>query len=232
MAYINKFPDLKYVPLLIDKAVSRHPTYLELLKKVDEYNHPIIFIDRGNLCNVLILHYFSPVTFSNVYRKKKPKGNAPEYVKPQTVIEFYRNALLPEAIKECANKDMPKKIFLSRGEYKSKRLVNENQVKEFLTERGFTIINPEELSIVEQAGLFYSAEFIISDEGAALVNNMYCSKNTTVVCLMPQLWHNHQFTTIGYLAGAKCINLDAVETDEGRYHVIDMKYLERYIDNI
>lgn len=231
MAYINMFPELRDVPLLLDRAVSRHSSYMELLKLVDRYKHPIIFVERGNLCHVAILHYFSPCTFSNVYWKRSEGNyeNALHFVKIKTAIDMYRKALVGDV--RCTE-NFPLKIFISRGADKVKRLVNEEEVANVLKKSGFEIVDPGMMSIKEQAQLFHAARWIIGDEGAALVNAMYGGSDTTVVCIMPLKWHNRQFTTIAHTAGVKSLVLDAEETGNDRYHKIDMDYLKRFIDQI
>ena len=229
MAYINRFPELKDVPLLIDKSVSRHSSYLELLGFVDKYSHPIRYVERGCIHLVETLHYFSPCTFSNVFWKEEPRESMPRFVKPQAVIEMYRNALLNGNINV---ESFPEKVFLTRGADKVKRLVNEGEVASVLMERGFKLVDPGKLSIADQAALFNTAKWIVGDEGAALVNAMYSGENTTVVCIMPEKWNNRQFTTIAYMAGAKCWNLDAEETEIDRYHRLNLNYLKRFISEI
>lgn len=229
MAYVNRFPELKDVPLLIDISVSRHSSYLELLRYVDKYTHPIRYVERGCINLVETLHYFSPCTFSNVYWKKEPHESMPRFVKPRAVIEMYRAALLHSDINVEA---FPEKVFLTRGEDKVKRLINEGEVASVLMEHGFKLVDPEKLSIVDQAALFNAAKWIVGDEGAALVNAMYSGENTTVVCIMPEKWNNRQFTTIAHMAGAKCWNLDAEETEVDRYHQLDLNYLKRFISEM
>lgn len=229
MAYINRFPELKEIPLLIDKSVSRHSSYLELLGFVDKYSHPIRYVERGCVHLVEKLHYFSPCTFSNVFWKEEPRESMPRFVKPRAVIEMYRDALLNSNINV---ESFPEKVFLTRGADKVKRLVNEGEVASILMERGFKLVDPGKLSIADQAALFNTAKWIVGDEGAALVNAMYSGENTTVVCIMPEKWNNRQFTTIAYMAGAKCWNLDAEETETDRYHRLDLNYLRRFISEM
>ena len=109
-------------------------------------------------------------------------------------------------------------------------MVNEREVAEHLERKGFSIVDPSTMTVQNQASLFYNAKLIIGDEGAALVNCMYCGPETTIACIMPQVWHDKQFTTIGYMARAKVINLDACKVGKDRFHLLDLDYLDRFLE--
>lgn len=230
MAYINMFEELASVPVLVDKAVASNQVYLDLLKRVDENNHPIVFVNSGWLRKVSVLHYFSFCTFYGVYYKPPFRQDSVVYAKPQAVIDMYRR--LRNVGNEKNERDSLKRIFIARGKDKVKRLVNEDMVARKCMEAGFSIVDPGELELNEQIRLFSNAEWIIGDEGAAFVNIVFAGPEATMVCIMPESWGNRQFTTIANLSGVDSINLDATDLGYGRYHEMNLDYLERFLLSI
>ena len=113
-----------------------------------------------------------------------------------------------------------KKIFLDRDqvnlinfknlkEYKNLRiLINEKQIKDFLSSKGFDIIKPENFSFKEQVKIFSSAKIIIGLYGAAMMMLSFCKKNTKILEIKPILGGN-EFKNISKLMGLnhKQINL-------------------------
>ena len=65
--------------------------------------------------------------------------------------------------------DYPKKIFFRRTSG-GRKIVNEIELEEVLLENGFVIIQPEELTFLQQAALLNNSEDIAGPSGAALVN--------------------------------------------------------------
>ena len=61
-----------------------------------------------------------------------------------------------------------------------RKVVNEEEVILFLQKYGFQVVYNEDLSIDEQAQLYYNAECIVSAHGANLVNIIYCKPGTHV----------------------------------------------------
>jgi capsular polysaccharide biosynthesis protein len=63
-----------------------------------------------------------------------------------------------------------KKIYITRNDALTRRVVNEQEVIEELTKIGFEIFSLEGLSIVDQAKLFSMAKIVVAPHGAGLTN--------------------------------------------------------------
>lgn len=228
MAFINKHPELANTPLILSKTISRHENYLKQLKLVDKYNHPVIYVDDGQLCKVKKLYYFSPCTWTNCYTDDSIKMGQVDFclVKSMECIDMYRDAVLPLIDK---TKKYPKKIFLKRGSKYSNRLVNREEVMNYLAKEDFAFINPSEYSLIEMAGYFNNADIIMCDSGAQFVNELYAGNNTLIACIIPLQYHYPQYSNIVHMAGGKSIFLDANPTGEWIYINLDMNYLKRFI---
>lgn len=98
---------------------------------------------------------------------------------PKMAIEFLRDKFLPMV--NLNSSCLPKKIYLSRAAVSYRRVINEEELQEFLSDRGFMTIRPESLSFLEQVALFAQAEVIIAPHGAGLANLAFCQPRTQVV---------------------------------------------------
>lgn len=110
---------------------------------------------------------------------------------PQETIEVNLNSEgfleLSKDQKPKLSKKQPKPqecIYISRHTAKYRRLLNEDTIVSLLSQRGFTIVAPETLSVAEQAKLFSEAKVIVASHGSGLTNLIFCQPGTTVIELM------------------------------------------------
>jgi hypothetical protein len=80
------------------------------------------------------------------------------------------------------------RLFISRKSVAERHphyrvLQNEAKLSSALAERGFTVIDPETLSIEQQIDLYASAKHVVSLGGSALFNTAYCAPGAKVVTL-------------------------------------------------
>ena len=76
-------------------------------------------------------------------------------------------------------KTQNKKIWISRENSATRKIVNENEV--FLILKGWTIARLETMSFQDQMELFASAEVVVAPHGAGLVNLLWCYPKTKIV---------------------------------------------------
>jgi capsular polysaccharide biosynthesis protein len=79
----------------------------------------------------------------------------------------------------------PSKLYLARQQSPRRNFLNEDQLRAEVSELGFTVIFPEQLSIDEQLALFNSADVIVGCTGAAFANVLYCKEDARVVEIIP-----------------------------------------------
>ena len=79
-----------------------------------------------------------------------------------------------------------RKLFLSRGSARSRRLRNRSELEELLAKRGFAVVEPATLSFDQQALLFSQAEVIVSEFGAVMANVVFCKPGTTIIEIIPE----------------------------------------------
>ena len=82
------------------------------------------------------------------------------------------------------NSNLPKKIYIDRKDAKShdvRSIINEDEVKNFLIDKGFTSIIMKDFHFGDQVKIFNNAEFIIGLHGAAFANLCFCKPGTKVI---------------------------------------------------
>lgn len=95
------------------------------------------------------------------------------------------NALARQRWREKGSQsNFPDKIVISRKKAIARRLKNEDEVIEALSDKGFSAIILEDLSYTQQVGLFYNAKAVIGLHGAGLSNLLY-GKDIKLVELFP-----------------------------------------------
>jgi hypothetical protein len=118
------------------------------------------------------------------YLSKDRVGHNPDQTEtsggfiPQEYLDYFRKHMLQRA--KSASGPFPERIFVSRRGASMRRLKNEKEVVDFLEERGFVTVRPEEYSLAEQARLFDSARVVVAQHGAALANLMYMREGAVV----------------------------------------------------
>ena len=79
-------------------------------------------------------------------------------------------------------------IYISRKSASLRRVINEQDVIQFLEKFGFKSICLETLSVAEQAVTFAAAKVIIAPHGAGLTNLVFCTPGTKVIEIFHPLY--------------------------------------------
>lgn len=133
---------------------------------------------------------------------------------PDWIIEHNRNKFLPIAKKFNNNK----KIFLDRSssKYNHCQIINNEQIKKFFKEKGFTSYKVEELDFKEQIYLFKEASVIVGAHGAAFTNIIFCKERTKILEIIPESHpskQNERISKILNLNYYKIITKDTYKKD-------------------
>ncbi|WP_299824500.1 glycosyltransferase 61 family protein [uncultured Pontibacter sp.] len=86
-----------------------------------------------------------------------------------------------------------KRIYISRSNARTRRVVNEQELVPILASYGFEVVRPEEMTYQQQVQLFFDAEAVIAPHGAGLTNLLF-SEQCKVLELHPaNLIKTHYF---------------------------------------
>ncbi|VVB74512.1 Uncharacterised protein [uncultured archaeon] len=115
------------------------------------------------------------------------------------VCEFLRKTFLKPSVKSLSKKY--ERVYISRGEAKERKVVNEKEVIDYLSKRGFVSISMDGKSIEEQAKIFSSAKVIVAAHGAALSNLVFCNKGAKVIEVFHPAYVNACFWALSNCMG-------------------------------
>ena len=115
------------------------------------------------------LWYFTPLHVPPLF--KLPIG-----------LQALKSHFLPSLGLPCSPS---RKLFISRGDRASRRLLNENELLGMCVRSGFELVYPERLSLTQQAALFRDAQVVVGVKGAALTNTMFMSPGSAAIVLSP-----------------------------------------------
>ena len=106
---------------------------------------------------------------------------------PSWILDYLRTKFL----KNKFDKKFPEKFYIDRSDSKSnhrhlRQIINEDEIKEFLKNKGFSIITLSNLSFQDQVNLFNNAKQIVGLHGAGFANLTFCRPNTLALELKPK----------------------------------------------
>lgn len=114
---------------------------------------------------------------------------------PPWAIEFLRREFL-RGITRTGK--YPERIYISRNKARYRRVLNEEEVIEGLSQDGFVPILPETMSLEEQIASFFHAKVIVAPHGSGLTNIMFCRPGTKVIELVSPHYVGHYYWAIGH----------------------------------
>lgn len=132
--------------------------------------------------------------------------------------------------------ESPKKIFLSRKNYRETRaLLNEDKLVEISKRFGFKDVCLDEHSPQEQLNILSNAEFVVAPHGAALTSLCVCTKGTKVLELFnpnvgtAAFWFLSNYLDLKHFSifgesfeGGQSWTLDESEFQQALYNILSM----------
>ena len=130
-----------------------------------------------------------------------------------------------------------KKIFIDRSDSKFNhcKLINNDEIKNFLIKNGFQSFQISKLDFFEQVYLFKNAEIIISPHGAALSNIIFSNSNLRLIELIPKLHPSRKCERISKILGFNYLRVELENKISKSDQIGDMEIsknsLEKILDN-
>lgn len=98
---------------------------------------------------------------------------------PSWTCDFLKHNFLKQ---ELINKYHSfERIYISRQNSSNRRIINEDEVIDFLSQFGFQTVNFESMSVLEQAALMANAKIVVAGHGSGLTNLIFCHQGTKVI---------------------------------------------------
>lgn len=168
------------VPVVIDGGL--HSNIMESLFAIVGSEREIIALSVGRGIVVNKAYVTSAAGYVPFERRsQKLLGHSHGKFSPQSLgLIFDRCSSL---VRDSLITEYPKKIFLRRVSG-GRQIVNGAELEEFLLAQGFSIVQPEKLTFLQQVALFKNAEIIIGSSGAAFSNLIFSSCNVKCIILI------------------------------------------------
>lgn len=170
----------KDVPIVVNEGL--HQNIMESLFLVAGADREIITLPIGRALAVNKLYLTSVAGYVPFERRnKKLSGHSHGIFSPRA-FEILRKHLTALAQK-TEEKVWPEKIFLRRNSG-ARKITNTAELEKLLFAQGYVIVEPENLTFLQQIQLFNHAKEIVSPTGAALSNAIVCKPGVQVAVLM------------------------------------------------
>ena len=124
-----------------------------------------------------------------------PSMPGPMGLPPPEIVDFLRSSF-PDGPKKGAEL-----LFVGRGKGDRRPLVEAEKIWAGLQKLGFTQIEPEKMSVAEQARAFRSARVVVGAHGAGLANLAFCHPGTQIIELFSPLYVNACYRNLSLAAG-------------------------------
>lgn len=127
------------------------------------------------------------------------------------------------------------RIYLSRNRYSRRRLLNEQDLLPLLRAKGYAVIYPEELTLVEQMTVFRKATHVVGNMGAAMSNLCFSPQGVSVLALATeQMMHDYFYDLVCHKHG-RYMSLQGSSPDKsagiGADFTIDLGQFERALND-
>ncbi len=117
---------------------------------------------------------------------------------PKWACDYLKKSLHQLNLPSLALKNK-KRIYISRNKSTNRRLINEEEIIDFLQQYDFEVVNLESMSVRQQADLLSQAEVVISPHGSGLSNLVFCQKGTKVIEILSPFYVYHCYWLISNL---------------------------------
>ena len=152
LALLKWIPELQRLRLLIGTDLTRTqmPIVIYVFSQLDIPTKNISTLHKG----------FFPI--SSVFMPAK--------IGRETAISIWKNLILPP---DHGPGPRRRRLFVERNNLQTRRVVNQDEVKDYLSRQDFDCIDPGELPFEEQIALFANANLIVGAHGAGLANILF-----------------------------------------------------------
>lgn len=164
-------------PIIVDQKIP--PSALAALDLLNTKRRPIITLKPDEVFQFGRLGVASMPVFFPCDIARPPIYDT---VWPADIfVELRRRILEALARQNMVFPTQKRRIFISRKNYASRQLINEDEVWKYFAAQGFEKIQPETLSFTEQVFLFHAAEIVVGSCSSAMTNTLFCPTGSQII---------------------------------------------------
>lgn len=119
---------------------------------------------------------------------------------------FLKNLFLAES-QGHNNSKYPDRIYISRSQAIWRKVLNEEDIQNFLEKKGFVSLTLENMTVKEQAIYLANAKVIVAPHGAGLVNLVFCQTGTKVIEIFAPTYVPNMYWQISNICNLKHFHL-------------------------
>jgi len=131
------------------------------------------------------------VQFEKIVCTSAPRGDSSTLC-PGWIVDEYRRTIPNKFETQVAKK----RLYVSRKDASSRKLINEDTVIALLERYGFESVQLSEYNFNDKIALFQQSECVIGLTGAGLTNIMFCNKGTKLLELFPPSFIHYLYSSI------------------------------------
>ena len=205
LAMLEFYPQYSHLPILVDAHL--HPNIYESIAVVAGKHRILIFVERWvgvEIENAICITQpgYEPYIPHGLFNTGIPRLS--NLFSTHALITL-RNTVLNSSVYSKKGKRI--KIFFCRNSSSRnfRTLKNSAQIEDLLKKNDFLIVDPFELTFIEQVQLCHAASIIVAPVGASLANMIFASSDCYILGLSPY-YKNANYYFYSNLAAALNIN--------------------------
>ena len=172
------FNALPKIHLLDESGLKTEKIYVQVRRKFQEESLKVIGYESERIINSSAYPFLSA--------SKLVIPSLPDYESVGNITawscDFLRKKILTYSFDKLDSSQKKfRKIYISRADAGSRKVINEPEVISFLQKYGFIVIKLEYMSFLDQVNLFKNAEVVVAPHGAGLSNLVFCSEKTKII---------------------------------------------------
>lgn len=165
-------------------------------QKNEHYKFVTEFLSLLSITDDVLTILNPTIIYDTIYVSNSYTHDGKSNIKPRSEIYDFYNNIVKTITNTHNKKDLPKKIYISRRTWVSndtsnigtnyttkRRLINEDDIVNYLTGKGFVEVFTETLSTVDKILLFSNAKHIVGPIGGGLCNVLFSTKETKLTVL-------------------------------------------------
>lgn len=183
VAVFCEVPAYAEVPIIVNAGL--HPNIMQSLALVVGNQRKVIALPVGRSITVNNLVQTS-VTGYVPFERRNDKLQGHSHGMFSSLAFASLLAKIKPYMIQPKNEPWPNKIYLRRNSG-IRKVLNIDEVENVLFSNGYVAVESEKLDFIQQASIFYDAQYIIGSSGAALANFIFCGSNTRIGIMIGRL---------------------------------------------
>lgn len=170
----------KHVPIVVNDGL--HPNIMESLSLVAGTDREVITLPVGKALAINELYLTSVAGYVPFERRVRKDAHHSHGMFSPRAFRLVRERLAT-VVQGGENEHLPEKIFLRRNSG-VRKITNAIEIERLLVDRGYVIVEPENLTFSQQVRYFAHAKVIVGATGAGFANAIFCRSGTHVAILI------------------------------------------------